>query len=314
MKKAILFIVGFLVVTFLLVFVFSFVNQGDEESVTDFESCVAAGNPVMESYPRQCRSGDKLFVEEIGNELEKSDLIRVSTPRPNEVIESPLFILGEAVGPWFFEASFPVRLEDEEGNVLAQVPAQAEGEWMTEEFVPFSAELIFEIPDTPTGKLILEKDNPSGLSENADMLWMPVRFGSLSENGQSEINIKTFFINDDLAPGSTDCSQVFSVERTIPQTKAVARAALEELLKGPTMEEKRANYATSINAGTKLQSIVIEDGVAKADFSEELDRGVAGSCRVTAIRSQIENTLLQFPTVNSVQISINGESETVLQP
>lgn len=33
---------------------------------TTFEECVAAGNPVMESYPRQCRSADgTLFVEEV---------------------------------------------------------------------------------------------------------------------------------------------------------------------------------------------------------------------------------------------------------
>lgn len=34
--------------------------------VTNFEECVAAGNAVMESYPRQCRSADgALFVEEV---------------------------------------------------------------------------------------------------------------------------------------------------------------------------------------------------------------------------------------------------------
>jgi len=33
--------------------------------VSDFDSCVKAGNPVMESFPRQCRDGDNLFVEEI---------------------------------------------------------------------------------------------------------------------------------------------------------------------------------------------------------------------------------------------------------
>jgi hypothetical protein len=33
--------------------------------VTSFEECVAAGNPVMESYPRQCRAGDKHFVENV---------------------------------------------------------------------------------------------------------------------------------------------------------------------------------------------------------------------------------------------------------
>lgn len=34
--------------------------------ITNFESCANAGNPVMESYPRQCRTADgRLFVEEI---------------------------------------------------------------------------------------------------------------------------------------------------------------------------------------------------------------------------------------------------------
>jgi len=33
--------------------------------VTNFEECVAAGNPVMESYPRQCRHGGQTYVEDI---------------------------------------------------------------------------------------------------------------------------------------------------------------------------------------------------------------------------------------------------------
>ena len=47
----------------------SYANKGGiiwPGSVTDFESCVAAGNPVMESYPRQCSTKDgRHFVEEI---------------------------------------------------------------------------------------------------------------------------------------------------------------------------------------------------------------------------------------------------------
>jgi len=33
--------------------------------ITNFEECIAAGNPAMESYPRQCRANDITFVEEI---------------------------------------------------------------------------------------------------------------------------------------------------------------------------------------------------------------------------------------------------------
>lgn len=34
-------------------------------AVTDFTTCVAAGNPVMESYPRQCAAGGRTYVETI---------------------------------------------------------------------------------------------------------------------------------------------------------------------------------------------------------------------------------------------------------
>ncbi|MCR4328393.1 MAG: hypothetical protein NUV53_02635 [Patescibacteria group bacterium] len=33
--------------------------------VSNFDECVAVGNPVMESYPRQCRHGDRTFAEVI---------------------------------------------------------------------------------------------------------------------------------------------------------------------------------------------------------------------------------------------------------
>ena len=41
----------------------SFMDFGPE--VDSFEECVAAGNPVMESYPRQCMHGGRTFVEEL---------------------------------------------------------------------------------------------------------------------------------------------------------------------------------------------------------------------------------------------------------
>ncbi|MBS3104091.1 hypothetical protein J4222_03945 [Candidatus Woesearchaeota archaeon] len=35
------------------------------QNITSFEECAAAGYPVMESYPRQCRANGELFVEEM---------------------------------------------------------------------------------------------------------------------------------------------------------------------------------------------------------------------------------------------------------
>ena len=146
--------------------------------VSNFEECVAAGNPVMESYPRKCTANGQTFTENIGNELEKTGLIHLNSPRPNETVSSPLIVEGEAVGNWFFEASFPVFLVDWDGVIIAQGIATAQGDWMTENFVPFTATLTF---DTATstysnrGALILKKDNPSGLPENDDALEIPVK-------------------------------------------------------------------------------------------------------------------------------------------
>ncbi len=156
---------------------FSGIFSGSRAAST-FEECIALGNPVMESYPRQCRDGKGNHVTEvIGNELEKSDLIRMETPRPNGAVGSPLTIRGEARGYWYFEASFPVVLIDEAGSVLAEYYATAQDEWMTESFVPFETMLTFaQQPAGSRGTLILKKDNPSGLSEHDDELRVPVVF------------------------------------------------------------------------------------------------------------------------------------------
>lgn len=147
-------------------------------SIENFDDCVAAGFAVMESYPEQCKTDDgRLFVNNIGNELEKRELISIDFPRPNQIITSPVVVTGQARGVWFFEASFPVTLEDENGNVLVQSYAMAQDEWMTEEFVAYKSEvLIFDPGDAKAGRLILSKDNPSGLPEHDDSLIIPVKF------------------------------------------------------------------------------------------------------------------------------------------
>lgn len=125
--------------------------------------------------------------------------------------------------------------------------------------------------------------------------------------------LKIFFSNDKLDP-EISCNKVFPVERNISETTTPAKKALELLLEGPTNEERNQKYFTSIPAGVKIKSVSISNGVAKADFDEQLEFQVGGSCRVSAIRAQIEETLKQFSTVTSVVISINGRTEDILQP
>jgi len=104
------------------------------------------------------------------------DLIYITAPLTSKKISSPLTVKGQARGNWYFEASFPVRLLDGNDTEIAVQPAQAQGEWMTTEYVPFEVVLNFVRPKTLIGTLILENDNPSGLPEHADEFRIPVRF------------------------------------------------------------------------------------------------------------------------------------------
>ncbi|HRY63603.1 MAG TPA: GerMN domain-containing protein, partial [Patescibacteria group bacterium] len=192
--------------------------------------------------------------------------------------------------------------------VLAAGAATAESDWMTEDYVPFKISLDFLPATTTKGFLLLNKDNPSGLPENDLQLKVPV----ILPTGEGQ-TIKVFFNNNELDP-TISCNQVFPVERTIAKTEAVARAALEELLKGPTQTDADNGYYGNIPTGVKIQKLTIENGVAKVDFNQKLEEAAGGSCRVSAVRAQITETLKQFSTVKTVVISIDGETEEILQP
>lgn len=103
--------------------------------------------------------------------------IRVNNIEPNQRIDSPLVIKGEARGAWFFEGDFPIALEDKDGVVIAETYGMAEGEWMTEDFVPFTATLEFKRTKIyDEGTLVFKKDNPAGLPENEESLEIPILF------------------------------------------------------------------------------------------------------------------------------------------
>lgn len=256
----------------------------------------------------KCLRAWEEYCEEYKGEYRGNDKIKVNSPKPDDVISSPIEVSGEARGTWYFEASFPVKIEDEKGNVLGQGPAQAEGEWMTENFVPFKASIKFDPKDNERGYIVLEKDNPSGLPENAESIRIPVQFSS-----KEKTKVKLFFNNNKLDP-EISCNKVFPVEREVDKTEAIGKKALELLLNGPADIEKRNGYSTSINPNVKINSLTVKDGVAKVDFNEEIEKGTGGSCRVSAIRAQISETLKQFPTIKSVIISVGGRTEDALQP
>ncbi|MBY0539326.1 Gmad2 immunoglobulin-like domain-containing protein [Patescibacteria group bacterium] len=103
-----------------------------------------------------------------------SDLIVVDSPKPGQTVGQVISVSGSARGYWFFEASFPIELLDNEGAVIGQGIAQAEGDWMTEEFVPFKARMELSNPYYGDLFVVLKKDNPSGEPENDASVRFPV--------------------------------------------------------------------------------------------------------------------------------------------
>jgi germination protein M len=105
------------------------------------------------------------------------------------------------------------------------------------------------------------------------------------------------------------------VLRTIPATKAVATAAVNALLAGPTTDETSRSITTAIPDGTQLLDLAIDKSVATINLSAEFVGGVGttafpyaagASAAVQTRQAQVTYTLTSFPTVKSVVFQIEG--------
>jgi len=208
--------------------------------------------------------------------------IRVSNPLSNQIIQSPLIIEGEALGTWFFEGVFPIMLLDSNGNAIARHFAQAQDEWMTEDFVPFKAQIEFENPSTDTGILILEKDNPSGLPENYAKLEIPVRFdkqaGKIVEDmdpQKGEYFVYAILKSIDLANNKITVEQLINE----PNEKEISPEVIlsdnckivKVILERPEEKETVTEIALdSIKLGSEIGIIFKSDNTARAIIYQEI--------------------------------------------
>lgn len=107
----------------------------------------------------------------------KGVALKVYTPASNAQMASPVIVLGEVPGSWSFEAVFPVKLLDGNGNLVARATAQLLGTWTTDQLVPFSVKITYNTNAVAhgNGTLVLQRDNPSGLSTNDDSVSVPIK-------------------------------------------------------------------------------------------------------------------------------------------
>lgn len=166
------YVLGIVIVAALLLKAVSFFDSKpgqDSGNNNDKDGFILEGDKNPSSTPPVVDKDDK--------PVNSNQEVILEHPQPGQVVSSPLTVSGKAKGPWFFEASLPIRLLDDKGQTIAVVPAQAEGEWMTENLVPFKAVLDFQTSAT-SGYLVVSKDNPSGLPENDASVRISVRFSN----------------------------------------------------------------------------------------------------------------------------------------
>jgi len=142
-------------------------------------------------------------------------------------------------------------------------------------------------------------------------------FGPAPEIARETITLQVYFNNSELNPDMEDCGKVFLVERKVFKTKAVARAALTELFKGPTTKEKEQGYTSWFSEETNgiLKRVEIQDKTAYVDLKDIRDiiPGANSSCGSEQLLAEIQSTVEQFPTVEDTIIAINGSPETFYQ-
>jgi germination protein M len=97
--------------------------------------------------------------------------------------------------------------------------------------------------------------------------------------------LKVYFLQD---------GKVAVASRSVVAGPAVARAALVQLLEGPTAAESARGLSSAIPAGTELEDVTIDDdATAVVELSQSLD---------PAATAQVVYTVTQFPSVRRVRL------------
>ncbi|PIR94510.1 hypothetical protein COT97_01020 [Candidatus Falkowbacteria bacterium CG10_big_fil_rev_8_21_14_0_10_39_11] len=297
-----------------LIGVLSFILFANQANSPDVDSVVDGTQVevVTPSSPTSIPATDPTSTPDEPVVTVPSDLIIIDTPKFQDTVSNPIQFSGQARGSFYFEGDFPVRLQTPGGDVIATGVASAQGDWMTDDFVPFSGEIVFNHSDIVDSRmnLVFERNNPSGqaLTTN-DRKAIAIYIDTVPE----QVTFKIYFHNDNLDSNPTSCADVYPVTRAIPYTQAVARAALNALLGGPDGLEARSGYTTEVPTAT-INSLSISNGTLFVDFKGNLTDWNGGSCRTEAMKAQITATASQFSTVNNVKISVNGESTFIFQP
>jgi spore germination protein GerM len=125
------------------------------------------------------------------------------------------------------------------------------------------------------------------------------------ESGTATVEV--YFTN----PDRGEDTEVFAVERDV-ELPRVLSGALQALLEGPTAAEQDQGYWSWFSEETAgmLLSVRLDAGVAEVSFDPALQTVIPNastSAGSTALLASLDATTLQFPTVDDVVYSFDGD-------
>jgi eight-cysteine-cluster-containing protein len=178
MKRIILALVcAVLIVSFALVFYFR--EQNAVKLITNYSQCEENGFEVSGESPKKCKTPDgREFFEELQVPTPDVTDMVVVFPEQGDRVSSPVEVIGKAKGNWFFEATFPVTVLDDNQNEIGYGFVESLGEWMTEDFVDFKGEITFNSAGHDGGEIVFKNSNPSGMPEFEKSVSVKVKFAA----------------------------------------------------------------------------------------------------------------------------------------
>jgi hypothetical protein len=244
------------------------------------------------------------------SQIDKDAAIQI--PAPNATVTLPLHILARFHTP---DTQIEAELLWGDGTILTNtLPVLREdGDAIVVDSMNWLIESEPPRPATQQARLTLRHLTGEVIAQQDVTV---LRFDS-----PDTLQVQLYFLDDQ--------GGVHATTRAIPRTLAVGSAALQELLWGidpsslagfttalPTPEEvlNRNPHNPAWGPRVTLRSLIIDNGVATADFSEEINAYGGGSARVEGIYQQVISTLKQFSAVTDVKITVEGQSAAVLQP
>lgn len=162
----------------------------------------------------------------------------------------------------------------------------------------------------------LKEENNPDIADLGDLSDFEIVEDELGEEAVEEPVIETVTVNteeakmtDILAYYEDENGFVIPVNTQIPWEEGIAKATLRSMVVGSETEKRiaQSNLHGVLPEGTEIRGMSIKDGLCRVDFSKSILNTSTYEQEENMI-SAITYTLTEFPTINKVELLVEGQA------